>query len=301
MACDPVSHFFILWKQGYEKGQGAGRMIVRKAFDTLCHYLDVTWHVIKMSFMTIIEYPSSIAGWLISNPLQFIMGFAIIKFVVESFGEINGWNYGQLAFLYGLSVISHALSMIFFVQGWFMGWFVIEGDFDRYLTRPLGVLYQFFFTNINVFGITDLIPGIIVFVYGCIKSEVEVTFLFVLAVIIMLIGATLIRGGIYILLGSTSFHTRSAVDFGQYTQEIMDKTTMYPISMYPESMQFILTYLIPIGWVSFYPVSSLLGIENGIGSGIIVPVITLLVGIAVMLLAGAYFKSGLKKYESAGN
>ena len=37
---------------------------------------------------------------------QFIMGFAIIKFVVESFGEINGWNYGQLAFLYGLSVIS---------------------------------------------------------------------------------------------------------------------------------------------------------------------------------------------------
>ena len=276
-------------------------MIVRKAFDTLCHYLDVTWHVIKMSFMTIIEYPSSIAGWLISNPLQFIMGFAIIKFVVDSFGEINGWNYGQLAFLYGLSVISHALSMIFFVQGWFMGWFVIEGDFDRYLTRPLGVLYQFFFTNINVFGITDLIPGIIVFIYGCIKSEVEVTFLFVLAVIIMLIGATLIRGGIYILLGSTSFHTRSAVDFGQYTQEIMDKTTMYPISMYPESMQFILTYLIPIGWVSFYPVSSLLGIENGIGSGIIVPVITLLVGIAVMLLAGAFFKSGLKKYESAGN
>lgn len=276
-------------------------MIVRKAFDTLCHYLDVTWHVIKMSFMTIIEYPSSIAGWLISNPLQFIIGFAIIKFVVESFGEINGWNYGQLAFLYGLSVISHALSMIFFVQGWFMGWFVIEGDFDRYLTRPLGVLYQFFFTNINVFGITDLIPGIIVFIYGCIKSEVKVTFLFVLAVIIMLIGATLIRGGIYILLGSTSFHTRSAVDFGQYTQEIMDKTTMYPISMYPESMQFILTYLIPIGWVSFYPVSSLLGIENGIGSGIIVPVITLLVGIAVMFLAGAYFKSGLKKYESAGN
>ena len=166
---------------------------MKKLFRTLCHYLDVTWQVIKMAFMTIIEYPSSIAGWLISNPLQFIMGFAIIKFVVESFGEINGWNYGQLAFLYGLSVISHALSMIFFVQGWFMGWFVIEGEFDRYLTRPLGVLYQFFFTNINIFGITDLIPGIIVFVYGCIKCEIEVTFLFVISVIIMLIGATLIR------------------------------------------------------------------------------------------------------------
>ena len=272
-----------------------------KAFRELGHYLDVTFYVIKMALMTIIEYPANIAGWLISNPLQFIMGFAIIKFVVESFGEVGGWNYGQLAFLYGLSVISHALSMIFFVQGWFMGWFVIEGEFDRYLTRPLGVLYQFFFTNINIFGITDLIPGILVFVYGCIKCSVSVTPLFLLQVIVTLIGATLIRGGIYILLGSTSFHTRSATDFGQYTQEIMDKTTMYPISMYPESLQFILTYLIPIGWVSFYPVSSMLGIENNMYNGLLLPFVTLLAGIVMMCLAGGYFTLGLKKYESAGN
>ena len=274
---------------------------MNRTFRGLCHYLDVTIHVIKMAIMTIIEYPSNIAGWMISNPLQFIMGFAIIKFVVESFGQINGWTYGQLAFLYGLSVISHALSMIFFVQGWFMGYFVIEGEFDRYLTRPLSVLYQFFFTNINILGVTDLIPGILVFIYGCVKCEIRVTPFFILQVVVMLIGATLIRGGIYILLGSTSFHTRSAVDFGQYTQEIMDKTTMYPISMYPESMQFILTYLIPVGWISFYPASGLLGIENNVINGGFVPFITLLVGIVVMVVAGLYFGTGLKKYESAGN
>ncbi len=273
---------------------------MEKAFGEMIHYLDVTAHVIKMAFMTIIEYPSNIAGWLISNPLQFIMGFAIIKFVVESFGQINGWTYGQLAFLYGLSVISHALSMIFFVQGWFMGYYVIEGEFDRYLTRPLGVLYQFFFTNINIIGVTDLIPGILVFLYGCVKCGVNVNLLFVLQVLITLAGATFIRGAIYILLGSTSFHTRSAVDFGQYTQEIMDKTTMYPLSMYPESMQFILTYLIPVGWISFYPASSLLGIDS-IHSGMAVPFLTLAAGIVMMVIAGTYFSIGLKKYESAGN
>ena len=32
-----------------------------------------------------------------------------------------------------------------------------------------------------------------------------------------------------------------------------------------------------------------------------VPLITLAVGILVMLVAGAYFNLGLKKYESAGN
>ena len=169
---------------------------MKKAFREFCHYLDVTVHVIKMAVMTIVEYPANIAGWLISNPLQFIMGFAIIRFAVASFGEINGWNYGQLAFLYGISVISHALSMILFVQGWFMGYYVIEGEFDRYLTRPLGVLYQFFFTNVNIIGVTDLIPGILVFAYGCVKCGVKVTPFFFLQVVVMLIGATLRPGAL---------------------------------------------------------------------------------------------------------
>ena len=83
-----------------------------KYIKTLAHYFEVTFACIRMAILTIVEYPSSIAGWLLSNPLQFIVGFATIQFVVQEFGEINGWSYGQLAFLYGLSVISHALSLI---------------------------------------------------------------------------------------------------------------------------------------------------------------------------------------------
>ena len=60
---------------------------MKKACRELIHYLDVTVHMFKMAVMTVIEYPSNIAGWLISNPLQFIMGFAIIKFVVEYYDE----------------------------------------------------------------------------------------------------------------------------------------------------------------------------------------------------------------------
>ena len=103
------------------------------------------------------------------------------------------------------------------------------------------------------------------------------------------------------MLGSTSFWTRSAIDFGAFTQEMFDKTTMYPLSMYPEAFQFILTYLIPIGWVSFYPISGLLGIDNGCVIGNTAVWITLAVGIVVILLAAAVFKLGLRKYESAGN
>lgn len=262
------------------------------------YYLGIFLVYIKMGLLSILEYPAMMIGWLISNPIQFIVGFATIKFVVAEFGNINGWNYGQLAFLYGLAVISHALSMIFFVQGWFMGWFVVEGDFDRYLTRPLSVPFQFFFTNFNVWGITDLVPGIIVFAYGCLKINYKFTLLNIFLMVLMLVGATLIRGGVYIIIGTTTFFTRSTTDFGPFCQEIFDKTTMYPLTMYPESFQFILTYIIPIGWVAFYPASGLLGIEGG---SIPVAITTFVCGLLTIMVAMFVFKLGLKNYESAGN
>ena len=101
------------------------------------YYADVTVYQMRQALLVLFEYPANFIGWLLSNPLQFVMGFATLKFVVQEFGTINGWNYGQLACLYGIAVMSHALSMIFFVQGWFMGYYVIEGEFDRFLLRPL--------------------------------------------------------------------------------------------------------------------------------------------------------------------
>ncbi|MCM1286734.1 MAG: ABC-2 family transporter protein [Clostridium sp.] len=258
------------------------------------HYLDVSLYHVKLAVLTMLEYPANFVGWLLSNPIQFILGFATIKFVVASFGTINGWDYGHLAFLYGIAVISHAFSMIFFVQGWFMGGYVVRGEFDRFMLRPLSVLFQFFFTRFNIIGITDLIPGICVFAYGCHKIQFHWTIEAVIAVILLITGATLIRGGIYIIMGTFSFWTKNMNDFAGFTQEFFDKTTMYPLSMYPRMMQIILTYVIPIGWISYYPAKDLL---SGIGTG---SVISLIIGIVTMTLAALFFKRGLRSYESAG-
>ncbi len=265
------------------------------------YYLSVSKAYFRVAILQAVEYRMGLLGWLLSNPIQFIVGFATIKFVVAEFGTVAGWGYGQLAFLYGLSVISHALNVIFFIQSWDLGWYIVEGDFDRYMLRPLNVLYQFYFTGFNPVGITDLIPGICVFTYGCLQIDFAWSIKNVIYILSMLVGATLIRGAIYLIIGSTAFWTKSLTPFSKYTQELFDKSTMYPLTIYPESFQFILTYLIPIGWVSFYPVSELLGMPNGrfSGSGAIWG--TLAVGLLVFVIAAIVFRQGLKQYESAGN
>lgn len=268
---------------------------------SLKYYCGVGLHFIKISIQTTLEYPVNLLGWLLANPIQFILGIATIKFVVSQFGTLNGWGFGELAFLYGIAVMSHGLSVILFVQTWFMGSSLLEGEFDLLMLRPLNVLFQFFFIVFNIIGITDMIPGIIIFLYGCSQIHFHVTLINILIIISILIGATLIRGALFLVTGSLSFWTKSPNSFVLFNLTMLDQTTMYPLSMYPRIVQIIFTFILPLGFISFYPAGDFLGKGNNFGFPSGIAWATIFVGIFVFWAATRMFRRGLTKYESAGS
>ena len=138
------------------------------------YYASVAAMFTKLSIQSELEYPFMLIGHVLANSIQWVVGFATIKFVVDQFGSIGGWGYESLAFLYGMSVLSHGLAVVFFIQTWYMGYCVIEGEYDMFLLRPMNLLFQFLFMDFNLIGFTDMIPGLIVFVYGCFKMVNEI-------------------------------------------------------------------------------------------------------------------------------
>ena len=57
------------------------------------HYMSVALLSFRLSIQACMEYPAAFIGWLISNPIQFLVGFATIKFVVEEFETLADWNF----------------------------------------------------------------------------------------------------------------------------------------------------------------------------------------------------------------
>jgi ABC-2 type transport system permease protein len=260
----------------------------------------VAGFLIKIAVQTMLEYRAELLGWLIANPVQFILGLATIKFVIAEFGTLGGWTFGELAFLYGIGVLSHGLSVILFVQTWYMGRAILDGEFDIYMLRPMNVLFQFFLSWFNLIGITDMIPGAVIFIYGCSQVHFVWSFVNILMIVSVLIGATLIRGAVFLLTGSLAFWTKSRSSFVLLNFTIFDQTTKYPLPIYPRAMQAIFTFLIPIGFIAFYPANDFLGKSGGnIFSGLM-PWVALAVGVFVFWAATRVFRRGLKKYESAG-
>lgn len=268
---------------------------------TFKHYLSVAALSFRLSVQSCMEYPAAFIGWLISNPIQFLVGFATIKFVVAEFDTLADWDFKQLAFLYGMSVLTHGLSVIFFTRTWYMGYDIIHGELDRLRLRPMNTLFQFLAGGLNFYGITDLIPGIILFTYGCISVDFHWTFSNTVCMIAAIIGGTLIRGAIYLSVGSAAFWTKSPMNTSWFFQELFNRTNMYPLSMYPRGVQFVFTFILPTSWITFYPAAEFMGRDSMLTLPFGMAFITLGIGLVLFLLSCKLFRSGFGQYESAGS
>lgn len=264
------------------------------------YHVSVAAAMTRLSIQSRLEYPFMLIGHVLANCVQWVVGFATIKFVVDSFGSLGGWGYESLAFLYGMSVLSHGLAVVLFIQTWYMPYCVVEGEYDMFLLRPMGVLFQFLFQDFNLIGITDMIPGLMVFFYGCAKVHMTVNFTNVCMILFTLIGGTLIRGAVWIFCGTLSFWTKSTANFTDMVGELFERVSMYPLTIYPRWTQVLFTFLLPLAWITFYPVKGILGIGESV-IPIPMAIICLGVGMIMFALSCCLFRIGMRRYESAGS
>ena len=70
----------------------------------------------------------------------------------------------------------------------------------------------------------------------------------------------------------------------------------YPVSIYGQGLQFLLTFILPFAFTSCYPAAFIFGIDQNLWYCLG----TFLAGVLCLLITGAFWRVGLSKYQSAG-
>ncbi|MFH0878424.1 MAG: ABC-2 family transporter protein [Lentisphaerota bacterium] len=265
------------------------------------HHLSVAAAFARLEILAQLEYPIFLISWLVINPLHYFGGIWMLKVLVDSFQPIGGWTFAQVCFLYGLGMLSHGLMVLLFIQTWSIDQFVVQGDFDRLLLRPLDVFFQFCVARINFIGLTDLIPGIAIFAYGCRQVHFAWTLSSTAQMALVVAGAVLIRAALYTACGSIAFWTKRSGPLVGLNLALLERTTLYPLTIYPHALQVMLTFLIPVGFISFYPACDFVGQDARSALPLDVALWTPVVGATFFALAHGVFRWGLRCYESAGS
>ncbi len=220
-------------------------------------------------------------------------------FIIVVFGHtssLGGWNEYEVIFIYGYFLLPWTLFTSFFNLWNFNDRYIIKGELDRVLTRPVHSLNQIVMESLAPESLIGIITGLIIMGYGASHLDLHISWYDPLLAILFILGGVAVYAGIFIALTSISLYTDSKTDIQPIVFNV-STYGRYPVNIYSRFIQFALTWILPFAFVGFYPASFLLGQ----GEWRIYAFLTPIVGIVYFAIAVLLWNRGIRHYRGAGN
>ena len=271
--------------------------------NTLKRYMRLYKVQVIQFFKTIMQSKVDFLMGLLGFFFTQLSGILFLLLIFEQIPHLEGWTLQQLIFIYGFAQIPRGIDHLFTDNIWMIAWrMVIDGEFDRYMLRPMNLLFQVISEKLQPDAVGELLVGTILVVYSVVKGVVVIDALHVLMFFVSVFAGALIYSAIKLFFASFAFWVKISGPFLQAAYNMAD-FAKYPTEIYAKFVQFIITWIIPFAFVAYLPASYFLGVSGfmGLNNNIIVIGIECVIAIVFAMIAYAFFCRGTKVYESAGN
>lgn len=247
-------------------------------------------------FKTRLAYRADFLGELISNLIFEFINLVFILVVFMHTSSMHGWSRDEIIFLYGFFLIPYALFTMFFGFWDFNERYIIRGEMDRILTRPVHNLAQVCLESIAPDRIFGVFSGLLIMGYAAVRLQLQVTWFDLLAFVVLVISAVMIYAGVYTAIAAVSFYSDSRTGIAPMIWNIQNYGR-YPIDIYNGVIRFILTWILPFAFVGLYPGAWFLRREEWYTYTMLTPVM----GILFFAIGLIVWNRGVRRYRGAGS
>jgi ABC-2 type transport system permease protein len=248
------------------------------------------------------EYKTSFFVGMFANLYTYFITYLTFWILVNRFSSIGGWNFEEVSVLYGLNLLTYAISgTLFWYSIYYLEDLASSGRLDGMLVRPMGIITQL---ACQKFGHTFLGQILITMIFIIPplwnRLVIDGSFLKIGYLISILISGVMLHAGAVILVGALSIKTLHSTSVGQIVYYDIRNFINYPLNIYPGFLKVILTFIFPWAFINYYP--SLIILDKvqspyDLVMGILSPV----VGISFFMLSLYIFQKGLRSYSSSGS
>jgi ABC-2 type transport system permease protein len=225
-----------------------------------------------------------------------VLGFGFVLVLFTKIPRLQDWSFNEIMFLYGFSLIPLGF---FNVISWnlydFSELYIVEGKFDRVLLRPVSTLFQVIFEKFRLESLQEVVTGIAVVALCIHRLHLAMRIPDYLWFVVMIVCGGVIYLSVFLILTAVSFWFEDRVGIVPPVFNMLN-FSRYPLTIYNVFIQFLLSWIIPFGFATFYPTTHFLRRNAFTLYFHLVPV----VAVGFMALAIMVWNRGVSNYSSTG-
>ncbi|KEQ26212.1 ABC transporter permease [Paenibacillus tyrfis] len=254
--------------------------------------------LVKASVRSRMQYKFNF--WLSTLLAAFVsvMDFLLLSVILWKFDSIQGWSLYEIGYLYATILLSKALYRSFANDVHHLEKYLVSGDLDQLLIRPIPVLLALMSQNFRLM-LGEWVQGgiILTLCLGHLISSGQVTAAAIPLTVVVLVTGAVLLFAIGLGTATIGFWTTRVSDLQNLTEDAANKAVQYPMELYPGWLRTLLLTLIPVGMANYMP--ALYIVKGEFGWWLLPAVMAFAVVFLSLMLR--FWRFGLSRYQSSGS
>ena len=259
----------------------------------LKYYFKIWWLLTRDSFSAVLGQRVALAFFFTGKILRFSFFVGFLYFLIQGTKSLAGYSASQVIFFFLIFNVIDILSQFLFREVYRFRPKIVTGDFDLTLVKPTNALFISLMGGADVIDFLTIPP--LLFAVYYVGSLLNPTALQVILFLALTLNGLLIAAAFHIAVLSLAIISLE-IDHTIMIYRDLTSFGRFPIDIYRQPLQGILTYLIPVGIMISFPARALMGLVSTPGV-----LISFAIGILAFIISLRFWNFALKKYSSASS
>ena len=225
----------------------------------------------------------------------------LLGVLFTKFRTVNGWVLPDIMFLYSLGTLAFGVMKMLGNQLDDFDRYVVRGDLDTVLIKPVPPLFYILASRVELQHATRLLTSIVIFGVAFHTTQIRLTVVRGLFTIITVVSGSLIMFAFMLLSATVALLTTKSGKLTDILVTANKEAATFPISIYPLAVRLLLTFILPVAFVTYYPALHLLGKDQFLGMPKSFQFGAPVVAAALLLCCYGLWRVGMRHYHSTGS
>ena len=217
------------------------------------------------------------------------------------FRTLDGWTWTEVIFLYSLGNLAYSLMRVLGSQLDDFDRYIVRGDLDIVLIRPLPPLFYILASRVELIHVSRLLTSIVVFTVASHLLHLRWTVSVIIFVITTIFSGGIIMFTLILISATVALWTTKSGKLTDILTGATKEAANFPISIYPLAVRVLLTFILPVAFVTYYPAQRLLQKNEFLGMPEYFQFGAPFVAVVLLFFSYVLWRLGLRRYHSTGS